>query len=194
MDLGIPRQCRRVQHPADRDPLLRGSRIQRLTPTGGIPPTARGGGGPSGRRLPISAPASGGEIHYSEPGAPLDPAEPLAVEVDLGAIGSNLRELRALARPGQALIASVKADAYGHGAVAVARFLAAEGVLALATQSPREAIAIREAGVETPILMFAGPLPAGVGELLAHDLIPTVHDMALAEAVSAAARRPTSSP
>ena len=78
---------------------------------------------------------------------------------------------------GVEVIASIKANAYGHGAVPVARTLAAEGVDRLATGSFEEAVAVREAGVGLPILMLPAALPSGIGHLLRHDLTPTVCDL-----------------
>ena len=107
------------------------------------------------------------------------------MHVDLRAIDHNLALVRRLSQPGKAIIASVKANAYGHGIVPVARRLAAGGVEVLATGSFADAIAMRGAGIETPILMMGGALPAAVPELLRHGLMPTVHCQELAEAAAA---------
>ena len=115
----------------------------------------------------------------------MEAIRPNRAEFDLGALRHNLRELRALAGPEAKMIAALKANAYGHGAAAVARALADDGdTFALATGSFEDALAIREAGVGLPILMFAGTLPESVPTLLAHGLIPTVCDLAGARAVS----------
>jgi alanine racemase len=109
-------------------------------------------------------------------------------EVDLGAVAANYREVRRRVRPGVRIIASIKANAYGHGAVEVARALAAEGADWLATGSFDEAVAVREAGVETPMLLFAGALSEAMGDAVRAGFVPTVHDLDSARAVSAAAR------
>jgi alanine racemase len=113
---------------------------------------------------------------------------PVWAEVDLGALRHNYRELVGIVGPEVKVIASVKANAYGHGAVPVARTLADEGVFAVATGSFDDAVAIREAGVRTRILLFSGFLTDAVPELLRHDLIPTVTTLETAEAVSRAAQ------
>jgi alanine racemase len=113
---------------------------------------------------------------------------PVWAEVDLGAVAANYRELRRRLRPGVKLIAAIKANAYGHGAIEVARTLAAEGADWLATGSFDEAVAVREARVETPMLLFAGSLPDGMADALAAGFVPTVYDHDSARAVSAAAR------
>ncbi len=114
---------------------------------------------------------------------------PNVMHVDLGAIDHNLALVRRLSRPGTAVIASVKADAYGHGIVPVARRLSAAGVEVLATGSFADALAMREAGIETPILMMGGALPSAMPELLRHELIPTVHCQELADAAAASSAR-----
>ena len=114
---------------------------------------------------------------------------PNIMYIDLGAIDHNLALVRRLSRPGTAVIASVKANAYGHGIVAVARRLSAAGVEVLATGSFTDALAMREAGIETPILMMGGALPSAMPELLRHELIPTVHCQELADAAAASSAR-----
>jgi alanine racemase len=71
----------------------------------------------------------------------------------------NYRSVRAAAGPGVAVMAVVKADAYGHGAVEVARVLAAEGVEWLAVSSVTEGVTLRRAGIAAPILVMTGHLP-----------------------------------
>ena len=81
----------------------------------------------------------------------------------------------------------MKANAYGHGVVDVSRRLAKVGVEILATGSFADASALREAGIDLPILMMGGTLPSGISDLFSLDLMPTVHNRELAEAASAAA-------
>jgi alanine racemase len=75
--------------------------------------------------------------------------------IDLAALGGNLSELRRLAG-GREVIGVVKADAYGHGAPAVARALEAAGVRRLAVISVAEAAELRAAGVRAAILLLGG--------------------------------------
>jgi alanine racemase len=110
------------------------------------------------------------------------------MRIDLDALDANLATIRALA-PGMAIVASVKANAYGHGIGPIARRLAARGVEVLATGSISDAHAMRDAGIATPIPMMGGALPSAIPELLRHDLIPTVHGPELAEAVATNATR-----
>jgi alanine racemase len=112
------------------------------------------------------------------------------MEIDLAALAHNLAILRARLGPERHIIAALKGDAYGHGIGPVAQRLALCGVHSLATGSLRDSAAIRDAGVELPILMFAGPLPEGMHALLERGLTPTVHDWTSARAISAAAKKP----
>ena len=114
---------------------------------------------------------------------------PNEARIDLSALADNVALVRRHVRSGTAIIASVKANAYGHGIVPVARRLADLNVEVLATGSFADAIAMRDAGITTPILMMGGALPSAVPELLRHDLIPTVHCQELADAVADATQR-----
>jgi alanine racemase len=113
------------------------------------------------------------------------------LEIDLAALRANHRMLRERLAPETKVIASIKADAYGHSAVPVARVLEEEGVHALATGSFDDAVKIREAGIATPILLFGSALPEAMPDVLAHRLIPTIHNEENALAVSRSANRPT---
>lgn len=103
---------------------------------------------------------------------------PAAATVDLAALAANYRALLDLAG-GRELIAVVKADAYGHGAEAVARRLVASGCRHLAVLSVAEAAALREAGIEASILVLGGVHdPAEAEAAAAWRVVPVVHDAA----------------
>jgi alanine racemase len=119
-----------------------------------------------------------------------EPLRPLWAAIDLPALGHNLAIVRRLAGT-RRLIASVKANAYGHGAVPIARELVRLGVGTLWTGSIDEALAIQDAGIDARILLFGGYVPGDIPALLRHGLIPTIYDHAGARAVSAAAAGPT---
>lgn len=113
---------------------------------------------------------------------------PVWAEIDLAAVTANLTDLRAGLRPGTRLIAPVKADAYGHGAAEVARYLAALGVDGVATANVEDALAIRRAVPDLRILIYGAQLPDGNGTLLENGLTPSVYDRAGLAALSAHAR------
>ena len=105
-------------------------------------------------------------------------------EIDLEAIATNIRTLRSLTAEGTRFMAVVKADAYGHGAVAVARQALAAGADWLAVARVHEGVALRRAGIGAPILVFGYTPPASAADLLAHDLAATVYDFDTARAYS----------
>jgi alanine racemase len=99
---------------------------------------------------------------------------PTRVEVDLDAIAHNVARL-ADAAEGAAICAVVKADAYGHGAVPVARAAVSAGATWLAVALVEEGIELREAGLEARILVLSEPPIAAIGDLIAAELTPTVY-------------------
>ena len=110
------------------------------------------------------------------------------VEVDHGLIRSNLAVVRRMARDAR-VIGVVKANAYGHGAVEVARTLVGDGVERIAVATIDEAAELRAAGITAPILLLWGvgsPEAASVAEL---DLEPVVYDELGIELLEAAAAR-----
>ena len=85
----------------------------------------------------------------------IETQRPTVAEIDLGALRSNFRALRAVASHGELMVV-VKADAYGHGAVTVARTLIDEGCRHFGVATLDEARELREAGVRTRVYLQAG--------------------------------------
>jgi alanine racemase len=108
-------------------------------------------------------------------------------EIDLGAVAHNVRALRRMTKPGARLMAVVKADGYGHGAVAVARTALDAGADWLGVARIAEGIGLRAAGIEAPILVFGFTAPADTVLLIEHDLRQSVTSFETAAAYSAAA-------
>lgn len=96
-------------------------------------------------------------------------------EIDLDAVAANVRELRRITRPAARLLVAVKANAYGHGLVAVARQALAHGADALGVARLPEAVTLRSAGINAPVLIFGYTPPSDVEALVRHDLIQTVY-------------------
>lgn len=94
------------------------------------------------------------------------------VTVDLEAVAANLASLRALLPAGMGVAGVVKADAYGHGMVPVARRLKAEGAEALAVAQVNEGVLLRRAGIQGPILVLMGLGPDQAPAAVAHGLSP----------------------
>jgi len=107
-------------------------------------------------------------------------------EIDLDALAHNYRLLRSLA-PDSKFLGLVKANAYGHGAVPVAKKLQNLGADMLAVACLDEAVELRQAGITIPILCLGQTPPELAGELLEYDVTQTVGDLETGKALSAAA-------
>src|ERR1035438_9209823 len=108
-------------------------------------------------------------------------------------IARNYRSVRAVVGAGGEVAGVVKADAYGHGALEVARVLAAEGARWLAVSSVEEGVALRRGGIEgIRILVMGGFLPYEGEAVAEYELTPAVHSLdqiAQVERVARAADR-----
>jgi alanine racemase len=110
-------------------------------------------------------------------------------EIDLKAYAHNIRELRRITRPPARLMAVVKANGYGHGAVEVAREALLNGAQYLGVARLNEAIALREAGLEAPILILGYSSPELAPLLIKYELTQTVYSLSTASALSEQAVR-----
>jgi alanine racemase len=108
--------------------------------------------------------------------------------VDLAALRHNYLQLRRRLSPGAKLLAVVKADAYGHGLVPAARTLAAAGAEYLGVASLDEGLALREAGLELPILLLMGVVPPESQAAVAADLDVVLYRRDVAQALEEAGR------
>jgi len=106
-------------------------------------------------------------------------------EISLDAIESNVNALRARLAPGVKIMCVIKADAYGHGALPLARFLD-DKCDYYAVSVLEEALTLRTAGVNKPVLLLNYTSPAQYGALLAADVAQTVYSFEQAEALSKA--------
>ena len=109
------------------------------------------------------------------------------IEIDHQALVGNLAVLRRLAGEKRSVIAVVKANAYGHGAVEVSRTLLQHGVERLAVATLGEGMELRAAGIGAPILLLWGLGAPEAGPAVAADLEPTVYDLAGIDLVERAA-------
>ncbi|HTJ72329.1 MAG TPA: alanine racemase [Actinospica sp.] len=122
------------------------------------------------------------------PENPVIPAERMTEAViDLGAVAENLRIFRS--RTDAALMAVVKADGYGHGAVQVARTALAHGATWLAVSFVSEALPLRAAGIRAPILTFLHLPDEDLTDAVRADLDLTVSTEAQLDEVAACARK-----
>ena len=114
------------------------------------------------------------------------------VEVNLAALRRNTAAFKRLLPRGTQLMCVVKADAYGHGAVPCVKTMHAAGASQFAVATVAEGVALREAGIEWPILILSEPPVSCVKTLVEHDLMPSVYTaefaLALGEAAAAAGK------
>ncbi len=110
-------------------------------------------------------------------------------EVDLDALSHNYRALRGNLEPGCKFLGVVKANAYGHGALRVAKTLEGLGADYLAVACLEEAVELREGGVQLPILILGGTPAQFVPELTHYQLTQTVFDSETARAYSQAVQK-----
>jgi alanine racemase len=104
------------------------------------------------------------------------------VEVERAAIRKNTRAFRQIIKPTAAMMCVVKADAYGHGAAECARIMRAAGADQFAVATVGEGVALRESGVEAPILVLSEPPISSIETLLKYDIMPSVYTMEFAMA------------
>ena len=112
---------------------------------------------------------------------------PTWVEIDLSAIANNTRQIKKLVGAQVRILASLKADAYGHGAVKVARTVLHNGASMLGVATVSEAKPLREAGIHAPILVFGYVPPWQMREAVRSGLTITLYGLELSYALSRAA-------
>ncbi|MGB9886599.1 MAG: alanine racemase [Moorellales bacterium] len=113
---------------------------------------------------------------------------PRWIEIDTDALRHNLRQIKGFLAPPCRLLAVVKADAYGLGAVEAARIALEEGASMLGVSLLSEALELRRHGISAPILVFAPPLASETRLMVANGLAATVTHPDTARALAGAAR------
>ena len=101
---------------------------------------------------------------------------PTVAIIDLAAFRHNIEEIRHLVGPKIKMMAVLKADAYGHGAIQLAREAISAGVEYLAVAIPEEGIQLRKANISTPILILQGFFDNNAKSLLEYNLTPVIFD------------------
>jgi alanine racemase len=109
---------------------------------------------------------------------------PTWVEVDLDRFARNLAAIRAAIGSETRILLVVKADAYGHGAVEIARAALQNGVAMLGVATLHEGIELRTAEVAAPIIILSPSLLSEVDEIIEHRLTPCVSNLEFAERLS----------
>ncbi|GAA0121667.1 MAG: alanine racemase [Clostridium argentinense] len=108
---------------------------------------------------------------------------PVWAEVDLDKLAYNMREIRKIAKS-KNIIAVVKADGYGHGAIDIAPVLLQNGANGLAVAVISEAVELRRSGIEAPIMVLGFTPPNLIDNLLRYDIEQTVINYEFAKELS----------
>jgi len=114
---------------------------------------------------------------------------PTQAEIDLDALAFNVAQARRLGGKGKKFLAVVKANAYGHGAIGIARELEALGVDFLGVAFVDEGVKLRKAGIKKPILVLGGIFPSHVKKIFTFGLTPVVFDLTVAHALDSEGKR-----
>lgn len=109
--------------------------------------------------------------------------------INLTAYAHNLNVVRDIIPKECRIMAVVKANAYGHGAVAITQKAVSEGVAMLGVVTVEEALVLREAGVNVPIVVLAQPCEDALEAAIEHDLRLMLSDRGVAERLGELARR-----
>ena len=117
------------------------------------------------------------------------PSRPAWIEIDLGQLRRNLRLIRAALPPAVKLLAVVKDDAYGHGAVNVVRVAMEEGAWGCGVSTLEEAMTLRQAEIKSPLLIFGERTEAELEWCVAHGLTVCVNGAPGVRALAQAAMR-----
>jgi len=117
----------------------------------------------------------------------IETQRPTIAEIDLGALRANFYALRA-ATSHRELMVVVKADAYGHGAVTVARCLGEDGCRHFGVATLDEARELRKSGVHGRVYLQAGFFAEQAAEIVALDVTPFVFESAMIGILDRAAR------
>jgi alanine racemase len=108
---------------------------------------------------------------------------PTWAEINLNNLAANFKQVKQRVSPAARVMAVVKANAYGHGAVECARRLAREGADWFGVALPEEGIELRASGITQPILCLGGYWPGQAAACIQHQLTPVVYSLEMIEAL-----------
>lgn len=114
----------------------------------------------------------------------------VCAEINLNAVAYNLNSMKENLEEGVRMIAVVKTDGYGHGAIPIARMAETYDYMwGFATATVEEALQLRHAGIRKPVLILGFTFPDACEEIVRHEIRPTVFTMSAAEQLSREAVR-----
>ncbi|MBI5181371.1 MAG: alanine racemase [Nitrospirae bacterium] len=114
---------------------------------------------------------------------------PTCAEIDISALIHNLNEAKRLSGSDRKILAVVKADAYGHGAVKIAKVFVRNGIRHLGVALVEEGIELREAGIKASIVALGGLFENQIPEIIKYNLTPVVYQRGFLHGLAKAARR-----
>ncbi|HHV46563.1 MAG TPA: alanine racemase [Tissierellia bacterium] len=114
----------------------------------------------------------------------LDEVRPVWAEINLDNLAHNMREVKKSVKEGTLITAVVKANAYGHGSVYAARTFLKNGADRLAVATLAEAIELRNAGIDVPILILGYTPVSQYSSVIEHDITQTIYNLESAKAFS----------
>lgn len=129
------------------------------------------------------APAAAGrqksefEIKYTIHNHPVISKSPTFAEIDLNSFSHNLKLIRLKVGRDKKIISIIKADAYGHGAVEIAKRASVSGADMLGVSTVGEGIELREAGIESPILVLGGCPKEDVEWIVSYNLKSIIYSL-----------------
>ncbi|MBT4320788.1 alanine racemase, partial [Candidatus Bathyarchaeota archaeon] len=115
------------------------------------------------------------------------PVMPVWAEINLDSLRHNIEAIRKIVPCESMMVAVVKANAYGHGAVECSKLFLENGADSLAVATLSEAIELRRAGISSPVLILGYTSPGQAGAILRWSVTPTVYTVEVAETLSHAA-------
>ena len=116
--------------------------------------------------------------------------ERIYAKIDLDAVEENFRLMRAGMKEDTEMIAVIKTDAYGHGALPIARLVEAyEYIWGFAVATVEEAVFLRKNGIQKPILILGFVFPQDYEILAEYEIRPAVFKLSMAKELSAAAEK-----
>lgn len=110
-------------------------------------------------------------------------------EIDLDAIGFNIRQIKSRLKPETRLMAVVKADAYGHGAVEASKICLYNGAEQLAVATCDEGVELRQSSIQVPVIILGNTVESQLETVISNSLTQTVFCYDTAKAISDAAVR-----
>jgi len=119
----------------------------------------------------------------------LTPGRPTVAQIDLDVLAFNFRQLQKRVPKGVKILAVVKADAYGHGAIPISHKLEKLGVEYLGVAIPQEGVELRRGGVKAPILVLGGIYGGDIETIFRFNLTPVVFHKEALKSISKMAQR-----